>query len=134
MAELRLYRIVEFSDNLLRQHLAQLDAPLVEGVNVPDCTLREDDMLVERHELAERCWRELLGEEDVRRAIAFKHPVRHQPIWCALGLDCLGCLAEGQRLSLGEDVCQEYAVVPAERIERLDKGDEVTRDESSALM
>src|SRR5215475_2508101 len=91
-------------------------------------------MLVERHELAERCWRELLGEEGVRRAIALEHAVRHQPLWCALGLDCLGCLAEGQRLSLGEDVCQEYVVVPTERIERLDKGDEVTRDEAGALM
>jgi hypothetical protein len=30
MAELRLGRAVEFWDNLLRQHLAELDTPLVE--------------------------------------------------------------------------------------------------------
>ena len=91
-------------------------------------------MLVERHELTERCRRESLGEDGIRRAIALEHPVRHQPVRRALGLDFLGCLAEGQRLGLGEDVCQEYVMVPAQRIERLGKGDEVTRDESGALM
>ena len=91
-------------------------------------------MLVERDELAERCRREPLGEDGVRRAIALEHPVRHQPVRRALGLDFLGRLAEGQRLGLGEDVRQEHVVVPAQRVERLDEGDEVTRDEPGALM
>src|SRR4029450_11298788 len=134
MAELRLCRAGEFWDNLLGQHLAELDTPLVEGVNIPDGTLGEDGVLVERHELAERCRRELLGEEGIRRAIALEYPVRHQPIRRALGLDFLGCFTEGQRLGLGEDVRQEYVVVPAQRIERLEKGDEVTWDQSGALM
>src|SRR5262245_24351841 len=134
MAELKLCRALEFWDNALRQYFAEFDTPLVEGVNIPYCTLSEDGVLVERHELAERGRRELLGEERVRRAIALEHPVRHQPIWCALGLDFLGRLAEGQRLSLGEDVRQQYVVVPAQRVERLAKGDEVTGDKAGALM
>ena len=42
----------------LGEHLPQLDAPLVERVDVPDGALREDAVLVERDELAERLRRE----------------------------------------------------------------------------
>ncbi len=125
---------LEFRDDALGQHLAQLDAPLVERVDVPDDALGEDAVLVERDELAERFRREPLGEDGVRRAVALEDPVRHEPIRRALGLDFLGRLAEGQRLGLGEDVRQQHVVVPAERVERLDKGDEVTGDEPGALM
>src|SRR5215813_9026513 len=91
-------------------------------------------MLVERHELTERGRRELLGDERVRRAITLEYPVWHQPLRRALSLDFLGRLTEGQRLGLGEDVRQEDVVMPAQRIERLAKGDEVTGDEAGALM
>src|SRR5262245_24441742 len=58
----------------------------------------------------------------------------YQPVWGTFGLDFLGCLAEGQCLGLGKDVRQEDVMVPAQRIERLAKGDEVTRDESGTLV
>ena len=54
MGESRFSFALEFGDNLLRQHLAQFDTPLVDGVDVPDDALGEDSVLVERHELAER--------------------------------------------------------------------------------
>ena len=38
----------------LRELLAELDAPLVERVDVPDRALGEDAVLVERHQRAER--------------------------------------------------------------------------------
>ena len=66
--------------------LAQLDAPLVERVDVPDRALREDGVLVEGDELAEHFRREPLGEDRVRRAVAFENPVRHEPIRRALRL------------------------------------------------
>ena len=56
------------------------------------------------------------------------------PSGCAFRPHLFGRLAEGQRLGLGEDVRQEHVVVPAERIERLDKGNEIARDESRPLM
>src|SRR5262245_36991687 len=91
-------------------------------------------MLVERHELAESSRREPLGEEGVRRAVALEDAVRHKPIRCALGLDFLGRLAESQRFGLGEDVRQQDVVVPAQRMERLEKGNEVTWDKAGTLM
>src|SRR5262249_57771807 len=44
----------QLADDALGEHLAQLDAPLVEGVDAPDRPLREHGGLVEGHELAER--------------------------------------------------------------------------------
>ena len=51
-----------------RQFLAELDAPLVEGIDVPDRRLDEDAMLVERDDAAERVGIELLVGDGDRRA------------------------------------------------------------------
>ena len=56
---------LELWDNALGQYFSELDAPLIEGVDVPDGTLREDRVLVESDELAE-CFRcELFGKDRV---------------------------------------------------------------------
>ena len=49
-------------------------------------------------------------------------------------LTLLGRLAEGHGLGLGEHVCQQHVVVPAEGIERPAERDEVARDEPGPLM
>ena len=54
MLELGLRQALELGDDALRQNLAQLHAPLVEGIDLPDRALGEDAVLVERDELAER--------------------------------------------------------------------------------
>ena len=43
----------QFAEDLLGEDFAQLHAPLVEGVDVPDDALGEDAVLVEGDELAE---------------------------------------------------------------------------------
>ena len=79
--------------------------------------LREDAMLVERHQLAERLRRQALGKDGARRPVAFEGAVRHQPVRRALGLDLLGRLAEGQGLGLGEDVRHQQIVMLAEWVQ-----------------
>ena len=54
MAERGLGLALEFRDDALSQYFAQLHAPLVEGVDVPDNTLGEDRVLVESDQRAER--------------------------------------------------------------------------------
>ena len=49
---------LQLGDDPLGQHLAQLHAPLVERIDVPDRALGEDAVLVERDQLAERCRRQ----------------------------------------------------------------------------
>ena len=57
MSELWFAFALDLRDDALRQDLAQLDAPLVERIDVPDCALREYRMFVERDKLAQgfRC-------------------------------------------------------------------------------
>src|SRR5215471_328414 len=94
----------QLADDALGEHLAQLDAPLVEGIDAPDRPLGEHGMLVEGHELAERLRGEPVEEDGVGRPIALEDPMRHQAIRSALRLHLGWRLAEGQRLRLGEDV------------------------------
>ena len=96
--------------------------------------LHEHAMFVEGDEFAERLGRESLGEDHVRRPVAFENPVRNEPLGCSFRLHFFGRLAERQRLGLREDVGQEHGVVPAQRVERLDKRNEVAGDEPRALM
>src|SRR5579863_2086491 len=58
-------RAAKFRDDPLGEHLAQLHAPLVERIDAPDRALREDAVLVERDQLAERGRREPLDEDRV---------------------------------------------------------------------
>src|SRR5664279_1563651 len=51
--------------HLLRQHLAEFDAPLVEGVHAPHRSLHEHAVLVERDQRAERVRRELFDQARV---------------------------------------------------------------------
>src|SRR5882724_11827081 len=134
MVETRLCFALEFRDNALGQHFAQLDAPLVEGVDIPNRSLSEDVVLVEGDELAEDFRREALGNDRVRRTVALEDAMGHEPIRCPFSLYFLRRLAEGQRIGLSEDVRQEHIVVPAKRVERLAKPDEITRDEPRSLM
>src|SRR5207244_4154629 len=78
--------------------------------------------------------RKPLGQNRVVWPVAFKDPMGHQPIRCALRLHLLGRFAERKRLGLGENIGQQHVMMPANRIQSFDKGNEVTRDETGALM
>src|SRR6266446_4627986 len=134
MAQSRLWLTLEFRYDALSQHFAQLNAPLVERVDIPDNALGEDVVLVESDELAERFRRELFGEDRVRRAVALEDAVGHEPLRRALSFDLLGRLTEGQRFGLSEHVRQEHVVVPTKRVERLGERYEVAGNESRSLM
>ncbi len=80
MAESGLRLALKFRNDVLSQHFAQLNPPLIERINVPDNALGEDAMLVKSDELAERFRREPLGDERIRWTVALENPVRHEPI------------------------------------------------------
>src|SRR5580658_11219083 len=71
-------RGAEFRDDPLGEHLPQLHAPLVKRVDAPDRALREDAMLVERDQLAERGGCEPLEQDRVGRPIALESAMRHE--------------------------------------------------------
>src|SRR4051812_17991785 len=63
-------RRFELREDGVRELLAELYAPLIEAVDVPDDALDEDLVLVGGDERAERARRDLLHEDRARRAIA----------------------------------------------------------------
>src|SRR5204862_7934378 len=83
--ERRLRRALELGDDALRELLPELDAPLVERVNVPDHALREHAVLVERDERPERLRRELLGEDHrtTSACVARRSGARSAPPRCS---------------------------------------------------
>src|SRR5581483_2109860 len=54
---------VQLRQDRLGELFAELDAPLIEGVDVPDHTLRENLVLVQRDQHAERPRRQLLEHD-----------------------------------------------------------------------
>src|SRR6478672_5785351 len=72
VAELRLRVCLQLGDDRHRQGLAQLDPPLVEGVDAPDRALGEDAVLVEGDQLAEGGGGQTVEQERVRRAVSLE--------------------------------------------------------------
>ena len=134
MTECGFYRALEFWDNSLSQHLAQFHAPLIERIDVPDDPLGEHIVFVQGHQLAEHPRRQPIGKQGVRGAVALEDPVRHEPICRTLGFHLFGRFPEGQRLALGEDVCQEQVMVPPLGVESMTKRNEIARDQPGPLM
>lgn len=130
----RLFLAFYFGDDALSQNFAELNAPLIERIDLPDRTLGKHGVFVQSDKFAERLRRELGGKDRIRRTIAFENAMRDEPIRRALGFDLLWRFAESQRFGLGENVCQKHVVVPAEGIERLREGDKVARNEARSLM
>src|SRR5712691_7692502 len=98
MSEPRLGVALQLSGNPLGEHLAELDAPLVEGVHAPDRGLDEHAVLVEGDELAERLRVETLREDRVRGPVALEDAMRHEPRRRPLLAHLLRRLAERERL------------------------------------
>ena len=124
----------QFRNDALGEHFAQLDAPLVERINIPNHALRENAVLVKRDERAEHLRRQALRQDRVRRTVALKNAVRHKPVRRALGFDFIGRLAKSQRLGLGKDIRQEDIMMASQRRERVGKRQKVARDKPRALM
>ncbi len=127
---------LEFFLDLLSQHLAQFDTPLVEAVDVPDDTLCEDHVLVISNQRTESAWSDHFGQDVGRRSVAQKGLVSNQLIWGTLSFDFIRGLADHESFSLSEEVgCQHSLVQSAfDGIVRLSGQDEVGGDEFGALM
>ena len=127
---------VELAENALGELLAELDAPLVEGVDVPDGALNEREVLVVSNQGTESTRGDLLGQDGGCGPVAEESLVRNELIGSALGLDGFGGLADHEGLGLCEEVGGEHALVlvAVDRVVRLDSEDEVGGDELGALV
>src|SRR5215471_12077935 len=125
---------LKFRDDALCQNFAELNPPLVEGINVPKRTLGEDGMLVKGYQFAQCFWSKPIRQNRVGWAIAVEDSMRNQPVWCTFRLHLLRCLAKSKRFGLGENIGQQYVVMAANGIERFDECNEVAWDKPRPLM
>ena len=63
---------VQFRQDGFGKLFAKFHPHLVERVDAPDDTLREDFMFIQRDERAERCGGQLLVKEGIGRAVSWK--------------------------------------------------------------
>jgi len=118
----------------LREDLAEFYSPLIERVDVPDRSLREDAVFIESDQLAERLGRQFVSENHRRGTIALEHSMRHEPVGSPFSFHLLGSFAEGESLRLREDVGEQQVVMAAETIQRSAETDEVARNNFRSLM
>src|ERR1700730_14949917 len=100
MTEPALRLALDLRDDALGQDLAEFDAPLIERVDVPDGSLGEYAVLIQRNQLSQRGRRQTLHQNGVRRSITLEHPVRDEPIGRAFRLHLLARFPERERLGL----------------------------------
>ncbi len=100
MAEPGLGLALKLRDDALGQDLAEFHALLIERVDVPDGSLGEHTVLIQRNQLSQRSRRQTIHQNGVGRSIAFEHSVRDEPISRAFGLHLLARFPERERLGL----------------------------------
>ena len=132
----------EFREDLLRELLAEFNAPLVVAVDVPDNALREDLVFVHGDEGAERFRRNVVHHDGVGRLVAFEHLVRSEECDFLFALAILAefFLSLGERLAvhqcfgLCKEVGEQLLVVIANLVVAVGRGDEVARNHLGALV
>src|SRR5579883_778233 len=67
---------LEFRHNSLGKDFTELNAPLIERIDVPDDALSEHQVFIESDQFAQCLRRELLGKDCVRRPVSRKHAMR----------------------------------------------------------
>ena len=91
-------------------------------------------MFVQRDQLSQRHGSQPLKQDRVRRSVALEGAMRREPRRCSIRLNFLRSFAKRQRLGLSKYVCQKYVMVPADRVQRLTKRNEVAGDEPGSLV
>jgi hypothetical protein len=127
---------LELAEDALGKLLAELDAPLIVGVDVPDGALDEGEVLVVSDQGTESTGGDLLCQDGSGRPVAEESLVGNELVGSALGLDGFGSLADHEGLRLGEEVGGKHALVlvVVDGVVGLGGENEVGGDELGALV
>src|SRR5215469_9517708 len=134
VSELRFILAVELRNDPFGQYFAELHAPLVEGVNFPNGSLRKNIVFIESNQFPEHVGRQFVSQNHIRRPIAVENAMRHQPIRGFLGFHLVGGLSESQRFCLRDDVGKQHIVMRTDGIQGFSKANKIARNQASSLM
>ena len=124
----------ELVDDPSCQHLAQLDTPLIEGVDTPDDSLREHLVLVEGNQLPEHRGGQPRSKNHRRRPVAGEGSMRHQVCGYTRLRNFGRGLPEGESLRLSEEIRNQQIVLVTEIIGGGNEPDEVRGHDRGALV
>ena len=129
-------RLIKLGLDFLREALAQLNAPLIERVDVPHCTLGESEMLVVDDERTQGSWCNLLGKDGSGWAVAEERLVLVQLCWRVLGFELLLAFSDHKCFGLSEEIRGEHLLmfVVCNWIVGLGGKNEIGWDELGSLM
>lgn len=122
----------ELTENVLCEHLTELDTHLVVRVDSPDSTLDVNLVLVHCHQGSKRSWRQFLEHDRVGGLVALENLGFDESRVGSLGTELLGHLllglAKGECFGLSEEIGQEDLVVlsTGDGVEGLNRCEEVT--------
>jgi len=102
---------LELAEDALGKLLAELNTPLVVGVDVPDGALDKGEVLVVGDQSTKRTGGDLLCKDGSGGPVAEESLVGNELVGSALGLDSFGGLADHEGLGLGEEVGGKHALV-----------------------
>ena len=122
--------------DVLCKHLAQLNTPLVEAVNAPDCTLGKRQVLVVCDQCTQSGWRDFLREDRSCWTIAKEGLVWYKFIWSTFGFYLIWGLAHHESFGLSKEVGCQHALMLStfDRVVGLSCHNEIGRDELGPLV
>ena len=133
---------LQFRQDCVGQLLAQLHAPLVKGIDVPDHALHEHLVLIQRQQRAQHLRRHAPIEQAGARPVAGKNLVGQQffqrltaqALLFQFSASLHLGLADHQRLGLGQAIGQQDRVMIADRVGAVRRCQEIRRHQMRALM
>lgn len=130
----RLSRVYEFRQDTARELLAQLHAPLIEAVDIPDDPLHEDLVLVQRNQAAQGMGCHLPEQEGIAGAVAIEDAIGQNARVRSLSPCLLRCFPVHQCLRLREEVGQQFDMMVTHRMVADGGCDEVAWNQSGPLV
>ena len=104
---------VEILQDVLGEDFAELDAPLVEGEDIPDDALDENLLFIEGHEDAEHAGGQFVGDQRIGRTVALEDHVRLEG-WI-LGRAFFKDAAEREGFRLGDEIREQFLMMVSRR-------------------
>ncbi len=104
---------VEVLYDVLGEDFTELDAPLVEGEDIPNDALDENLLFVEGHEDAEHAGGQFIGDQRICRAVALEDHVRLEVR--ILGRAFFEDSAEREGFRLGDEIGEQFLMMVSRR-------------------
>ena len=111
-----------------------MNAPLIEGIDIPNHPLNKNLVLIERGQRTQHMRRQRVGKDRAGGSIAIEDAIRDLIPSDAFTGHIIGGLTKSQCLRLGKQVCHQFVVMITNGVLRAAESDKINRDQFRALV